>query len=95
MSTIRPFRAERPSKEKAALVSTVPYDVVNTTEARLLADGNPLSFLHVSRPEIDLPDGTDIYSDAVYAKGKENYDHLRRAAGVARDTRLLLLRRPH
>ncbi len=80
MSTIRPFRAERPPKEKAALVSAVPYDVVSTAEARLLAEGNPLSFLHVSRPEIDLPDDTDIYADAVYAKGKENYDHLRRAA---------------
>jgi uncharacterized protein (DUF1015 family) len=80
MSTIHAFRAERPPKDKAADVSAVPYDVVNTTEARLLADGNPLSFLHVSRPEIDLPDGTDIYSDAVYVKGKENYDQLRRAA---------------
>ena len=80
MSTIRAFRAERPPKEKAAEVSAVPYDVVNTTEARELAAGNPLSFLHVSRPEIDLPDGTDAYSDAVYAKGKENYDRLRRAA---------------
>jgi uncharacterized protein (DUF1015 family) len=80
MSTIRAFRAERPPKDKAAEVSAVPYDVVNTTEARVLVAGNPLSFLHVSRPEIDLPDGTDIYSDAVYAKGKENYDQLRRAA---------------
>jgi uncharacterized protein (DUF1015 family) len=80
MSTIRAFRAERPPKDKAAEVSAVPYDVVNTTEARLLAASNPLSFLHVSRPEIDLPDGTDIYADAVYAKGKENYDQLRRAA---------------
>jgi uncharacterized protein (DUF1015 family) len=80
MSTIRAFRAERPPKEKAAQVSAVPYDVVNTTEARELAAGNPLSFLHVSRPEIDLPDGTDIYADAVYEKGKENYDQLRRAA---------------
>jgi uncharacterized protein (DUF1015 family) len=80
MSTIRAFRAERPPKEKAARVSAVPYDVVNTTEARALAGDNPLSFLHVSRPEIDLPDGADTYSDAVYAKGKENYDRLRRAA---------------
>jgi uncharacterized protein (DUF1015 family) len=83
MSTIRAFRAERPSKEKAAEVSAVPYDVVSTTEARELAAGNPLSFLHVSRPEIDLPDGTDIYSDAVYAKGKENYETLRHAAPLA------------
>ncbi|HKQ09249.1 MAG TPA: DUF1015 family protein [Blastocatellia bacterium] len=80
MATIRPFRAERPQKDKAAEVSAVPYDVVNTAEARQLAADNPLSFLHVSRPEIDLPDGTDVYSDAVYAKARENYDRLRRAA---------------
>jgi len=80
MATIRPFRAERPPKDKAAEVSAVPYDVVNTEEARQLAADNPLSFLHVSRPEIDLPDGTDIYSDAVYAKARENYDRLRHAA---------------
>src|SRR5689334_22645003 len=87
MSTIRAFRAERPPKEKAALVSAVPYDVVNTTEARALAADNPLSFLHVSRPEIDLPDGTDIYADAVYEKGKENYERLRRNAPLAVEER--------
>ncbi|HJQ24029.1 MAG TPA: DUF1015 family protein [Blastocatellia bacterium] len=80
MATIRAFRAERPPKDKAAAVSAVPYDVVNTAEARRLAEGNPLSFLHVSRPEIDLPDGADIYADEVYAKAKENYEQLRRSA---------------
>ena len=80
MATIRGFRAERPPKEKAALVSAVPYDVVNIEEARRLASDNPLSFLHVSRPEIDLPDGTDIYSDAVYQKAAQNYEKLRSAA---------------
>ncbi|HXG91958.1 MAG TPA: DUF1015 family protein [Blastocatellia bacterium] len=80
MATIRPFRAERPAKETVAQVAAVPYDVVSTQEARELAAGNPLSFLHVSRPEIDLPDGTDIYSDAVYEKAKENYERLRREA---------------
>jgi len=54
----------------------VPYDVVNTDEARALAEGNPLSFLHVSRPEIDLPPGTDLYSDAVYRKAVENFEKL-------------------
>jgi uncharacterized protein (DUF1015 family) len=87
MSTIRAFRAERPPKEKVALVSAVPYDVVNTTEARELAADNPLSFLHVSRPEIDLPDGTDIYADDVYEKGKENYEQLRRNAPLAVEER--------
>jgi uncharacterized protein (DUF1015 family) len=80
MSTIRAFRAERAPKEKAARVSAVPYDVVNTEEARVLAADNPLSFLHVSRPEIDLPDGTDIYADAVYEKARENYEALKAAA---------------
>src|SRR6185436_13154675 len=76
MSTIRAFRAERAPKDMAVLVSAVPYDVVNTEEARKLAAGNPLSFLHVSRPEIDLPDGTDIYSDSVYRKAVENFQNL-------------------
>ena len=76
MSIIKPFRALRPLPERAADVSSVPYDVVNTDEARALAAGHPLSFLHVSRPEIDLPAGTDIYADAVYAKAAANFDHL-------------------
>ncbi|HEY0366322.1 MAG TPA: DUF1015 family protein, partial [Pyrinomonadaceae bacterium] len=63
MATIRPFRALRPQADRAQVVASVPYDVVNTDEARALADGNPFSFLHVSRPEIDLPPGTDIHSD--------------------------------
>ena len=62
--------------ERAQVVASVPYDVVNTDEARALADGNPFSFLHVSRPEIDLPPGTDIHSDAVYRKAVENFEKL-------------------
>ena len=62
MAGIRPFRALRPARESAAAVSSVPYDVVSTDEARQLAAGNPLSFLHVTRSEIDLPPGTDPYS---------------------------------
>ena len=76
MAVIRPFRALRPHPERAQQVASVPYDVVNTDEARALANGNPLSFLHVSRPEIDLPPGTDIYSDAVYRKAVENFEKL-------------------
>ena len=76
MAVIRPFRALRPPTDKAKEVASVPYDVVNTEEARAMAAGNPLSFLHVSRPEIDLPEGTDIYSDAVYAKAAENFRRL-------------------
>ncbi len=76
MSTVRPFRALRPLPDQAAAVSAVPYDVVNTEEARQLAEGNPLSFLRVSRPEIEMPEGTDIYSDAVYSKAASNLDRL-------------------
>jgi uncharacterized protein (DUF1015 family) len=72
MSQLKPFRAYRPRPELAAQVAAVPYDVVNTQEAAELAKGNPFSFLHVGRPEIDLPVGTDIHSDAVYAKGVSN-----------------------
>ena len=87
MATIRAFQAERPPREKAADVSAPPYDVVSTKEARDLAQGNPLSFLHVSRPEIDLPDGTDTYSDQVYEKAAENYQKLRRAAPLSTEER--------
>ena len=76
MAVIRPFRALRPPAERAQAVASVPYDVVNTEEASALAAGNPLSFLHVSRPEIDLPPGTDLYSDAVYRKAVENFEKL-------------------
>lgn len=76
MVAVYPFRALRPVPERAAQVAAVPYDVVDTAEARALAADNPLSFLHVSRPEIDLPDEVDIYSDEVYEKARENFQRL-------------------
>jgi uncharacterized protein (DUF1015 family) len=76
VAVIHPFRALRPPVERVAEVASPPYDVVSTEEARALAADNPLSFLHVSRPEIDLPDGTDLYSDAVYRKAAENFEKL-------------------
>ena len=76
MAIIRPFSALRPIAERVAEVASPPYDVVNTEEARALAADNPLSFLHVSRPEIDLPAGTDPYSDSVYGKASENFERL-------------------
>lgn len=85
MSLLRPFRAVRPARESAAAVSSVPYDVVNTDEARRLAAANPLSFLHVTRSEIDLPDGTDPYSPAVYARAKANFAALRREAPLVEE----------
>ena len=80
MSTIRPFNALRPLPSNVEQVAAVPYDVVNTEEARALASRNPSSFLHVSRAEIDLPADTDPYSDAVYARALENFTALRSAA---------------
>ena len=76
MATIKPFAALRPNPELASQICELPYDVMSSEEARAMAAGNPLSFLHVSKPEIDLPPGTDIYSEAVYAKGRENFDRL-------------------
>jgi uncharacterized protein (DUF1015 family) len=76
LAIIKPFRALRPLPEQAAVVASVPYDVVNTEEARALAGDNPLSFLRVSRPEIEMPDGTDPYSDDVYRRAATNFDRL-------------------
>jgi uncharacterized protein (DUF1015 family) len=86
MAAIRPFRALRPARNTAALVSSVPYDVVSTDEARQLAADNPLSFLHVTRSEIDLPPGTDPYSPQVYGKARENLAALRANAPLLLDT---------
>jgi uncharacterized protein (DUF1015 family) len=69
MATLTPFRALRPPPASALRVASPPYDVVSTEEARALAAGNPDSFLHVSRPEIDLPAGTDEHADEVHAQG--------------------------
>ncbi len=80
MAVIRPFRAVRPVPAVAPRVAAVPYDVVNTEEARALAAGNPLSFLHVSRAEIDLPDGTDPHGSLVYRTAAEHYRALNRDA---------------
>jgi uncharacterized protein (DUF1015 family) len=76
MATITPFAALRPDPSLASKVCELPYDVMSSAEARVMADGNPLSFLHVSKPEIDLPPDTDPYSDAVYAMGRSNFDKL-------------------
>ncbi len=76
MAIVKPFAALRPKPELASRVCELPYDVMSSEEAREIASGNPLSFLHVSKPEIDLPPSTDVYSAEVYAKGKENLDRL-------------------
>ncbi|HZL13213.1 MAG TPA: DUF1015 domain-containing protein, partial [Verrucomicrobiae bacterium] len=85
MATLKPFAALRPKTELAAQICELPYDVMSSDEAREMARGNPLSFLHVSKPEIDLPSGTDIYSPEVYAQGKENFQKLISQGALARD----------
>ncbi|MDX1561659.1 MAG: DUF1015 family protein [Gammaproteobacteria bacterium] len=85
ISLARPFAALRPRPETAAAVIAPPYDVVDTDEARELAAGKPESFLHISRPEIDLPDGTDPYSDAVYSHGAASLERLIAQSVLERD----------
>jgi len=88
MSTlIRPFAALRPVAGRAADVVAPPYDVLNSAEARARAHGRPWSFLHISKPEIDLPEGTDPYAPAVYAKAAENLAQLRREGVLVQDER--------
>src|ERR1700730_17960698 len=76
MATIKPFAALRPKPELAAQICELPYDVMSSDEARAVAAGNPLSFLHVSKPEIDLPRDMDVHAPEVYAKGAENFGKL-------------------
>jgi uncharacterized protein (DUF1015 family) len=85
VAIVHPFRALRPRPELAGQVAAVPYDVVDTDEARRLAAGNPLSFLHISRAEIDLPEGADPYSDAVYKQAAERFAALRSSALVVEE----------
>ncbi len=85
MIKIHPFEAERPPRELSGSVASVPYDVISTNEARTLAEGNEHSFLHVVRPEIDLPVETGAYEDAVYAMARTNLDRFRESGVIARD----------
>ena len=85
MAVIRPFKALRPNKENAHLVASVPYDVVNREEAKEIAGNNKLSYLHVTRAEIDLPDSVNAYSTEVYKKAKENIESLKSNAPLTID----------
>src|SRR5256885_1063757 len=85
MATLTPFRALRPKPDEAARIAAVPYDVVTTDEARALADGNPASFLRVSRPELELPAGTDPYADVVYERAVANFKQLMERSLVVED----------
>ena len=87
MPTIRPFTALRPRPDLASRICELPYDVMSSEEARQIAAGNPLSFLRVSKPEIDLPEGISLYSPEVYAKGAENFAALIQQGALVRDAK--------
>jgi uncharacterized protein (DUF1015 family) len=86
MAAVKPFAALRPKPELASRICELPYDVMSSEEAREIAAGNPLSFLHVSKPEIDLPPGTNPYAPEVYAKGKENFQKLIHDGALKQDS---------
>lgn len=73
MAIVRPFKGIRPPKDLAEQVASLPYDVMNTEEAREMAKGNEKSFLHITRAEIDMPEGTDVHDDEVYQKSRNNF----------------------
>ena len=85
MSLIKPFAGLRPAPGRAAEVAAPPYDVMNADEARAMVEGRPWSFLHCSRPEVDLPPDTDPYAPEVYAKARENLDRMLAAGVLVRD----------
>ena len=86
MATIKPFAALRPKPELASQICELPYDVLSADEARALTAVNPLSFFHVSKPEVDLPPDTDVHAPEVYAKGGENFQKLIRDGALKQDS---------
>ncbi|MBE6814428.1 MAG: DUF1015 domain-containing protein [Ruminococcaceae bacterium] len=85
MAVFKPFKALRPVEEYASRVAALPYDVMNSSEAREMVKGNPYSFLHVDKAEIDLKKGVDLYSDEVYKKAKENLEKLEKDGVMKQD----------
>ena len=86
MADIQPFKALRPNPNLANQICELPYDVMSSQEAKEIAKDNPYSFLHVSKPEIDLEPGINVYSDSVYAKGAENLELLQKQGVLTQDT---------
>src|SRR4029453_14015711 len=86
MAAIRPFRAVRPAPAVASRVAAVPYDVVDTDKTPALPAGNPLTFFHVSRAEIDPPQGVDPHDEIVYRKAAERYRSLKQDAPFLQET---------
>jgi uncharacterized protein (DUF1015 family) len=89
MAKIHAFRGFRPSAEHVDRVASRPYDVLNSAEARVEVEGNPHSFLHVVKPEVDLPEETPLHSDVVYNKGRENLERLIREGYFVQDDRAM------
>lgn len=85
MAIYRSFKAFRPEKSKQSLIPALPYDVMNSEEARKEVEGKPYSFLHIDKAEIDLPEGTDPYSKEVYEKAKENLENLEKSGALIQD----------
>ncbi len=85
MAIVRPFKGLRPPKDIAAKVASFPYDVINSDEARELAKGNPQSFLHINKPEIDLDPKIDLYDQRVYDKAVENFKMFQQKGWLVRD----------
>lgn len=86
MARIEPFKGIRPRKDLVYQLASPPYDVINSEEAKVLCEGNPVSFLHVSKPEVDLPDNIDHYADEVYAKARENFNRFLQEKIMVQDT---------
>jgi uncharacterized protein (DUF1015 family) len=85
MARIEPFKGVRPKKDIVEKVASPPYDVLNSKDAKEYAAGNPYSFLHIVKPEIDLPDGTDLYSDEVYGQAAKNFKTFRDEGTLIQD----------
>ncbi|MCL4181479.1 MAG: DUF1015 family protein [Verrucomicrobia bacterium] len=85
MAIVRPFAAVRPRPELAGKICELPYDVMSAAEARRMAEGNPLSFLRVSRPEIEFPEGTNPYGAGIYTRGAANFRRLIQQGDLVRD----------
>ena len=86
MPVFKPFKAYRPKPNLAKDIAAYPYDVVNSDEARELVKNNPLSFLRVGKPEVDLPNDVSLYDESVYNKGKENLDNLIKNGNLVEDS---------
>ena len=90
MARIRAFKGVRPRAELAKVVCAPPYDVINSDEARKMAEGNPISFLYVDKPEIALPEDTDLYSPEVYDAGRKALERLMAEGVLVQDQRPML-----